>query len=63
MPENNTSQATDSSAEKKDARPSRARAFDGYQPTWSLDKSKPPRGRSGVPSTASTTSVKKTTGN
>jgi hypothetical protein len=62
MAENNTSQ-TVSSVEKKDARSSRARAFDGYQPTWSLDKSKPPRGRSGVPSPASTTSVKKTTGN
>jgi hypothetical protein len=61
MPQNNTSQ-TVYSVEKKDARPSRARAFDGYQPTWSLDKSKPPRGRSGVPSPASTTSAKRTTG-
>lgn len=59
MPENNNSQAV-SNVEKKGSQPFRARAFDGYQPTRSLDKSNPPRGRVVVQRPAAITPVKKT---
>jgi hypothetical protein len=50
MPENNTPSSRTSA---KGDQPLRGFAFDGYQPLSSLvDKSKPPRGGSGVPSSA-----------
>jgi hypothetical protein len=60
MPENNTTQ-TSTRSESKGSRLFRVRAVDGYQPLKALT-SKPPRGRSGVPSSAPEKSAKKATG-